>query len=185
MVKKSSPLGSDWRSLTLAHLIQRIQGKNDSLTMFSPFHSTDCLEHPGAHPAEPWLLAPSRCSEEPPVKTETLLNILWFDLDEISHQILLLFMAKYPQATESNFYPFSFRHKFAVFKVETASDGRAKGGKKSPSPAVKTALLIFMKRYETRTKEMFCWLFHSSLVLSTAFPLTIQLLEVISCWISF
>jgi len=75
-------------------------------------------------------------------------------------------MAKYPQATESNFYPFSFRHKFTVFKVETASDGRAKGGKKSLSPAVKTALLFFMKRYETRTKEMFCWQFHSSLVLS-------------------
>ena len=75
-------------------------------------------------------------------------------------------MAKYPQATESNFYPFSFRHKFAVFKVETASDGRAKGKKKkkSLSPAGKTALLIFMKRYETRTKELFCWLLHSSLV---------------------
>lgn len=39
-------------------------------------------------------------------------------------------MAKYPQATESNFYPFSFRHKFAVFKVETGSDGREKGRKK-------------------------------------------------------
>lgn len=167
MVKKSFPLGSDWRSFTLAHQVQTTQAKTDSLILFSPLGSTDCLEHPGVHPAEPWLLASSCCSEKPPAKTETLLNILWFDLDEISHQILLLFMAKYPQATESNFYPFSFRHKFAVFKVETASDGRAKGGKKSPSPAVKTALLIFMKRYETRTKEMFCWLFYSSLVLST------------------
>lgn len=100
----------------------------DSLTPFTSLHSTDCPGHPGVHPAEPWL---SLTAWKSPVKTKTLLNILWFDLDETSHQVLLLFMAKYPQATEFNFYPFSFRHKFAVFKVEAASDGRVKGEKKS------------------------------------------------------
>lgn len=141
-----------------------LSSENDSLTPSTSLRSTECPGHPGVHPAEPWLCLAAWKS---PVKTKTLLNILWFDLDETSHQVLLLFAAQYPQATESNFYPFSFRHKFAVFKVETASDGRVKR-EKSPSPAVKTALLIFMKRYETRTKEMFCWLFYSLLVLSTA-----------------
>lgn len=103
--------------------------KADSLTHSLPFMAQTALGILGCTQLSPgsWL-PPAACKS--PVKTETLLSILWFDLDETSHQVLLLFMAKYPQATESNFYPFSFRHKFAVFKVEMASDGRVKGKKK-------------------------------------------------------
>lgn len=57
-----------------------------------------------------------------------------------SPQILLLFMAKYPEAKYLNFHEFSFRHNFALFKAETASDGKEK--KKVLLPAVKTALLF-------------------------------------------
>lgn len=147
MAMKASPLGSDWRfllCLTLSHWEQRMQAKTWQSYPMLPLIAQTAPRRSG-HTS--WALAPASL-EESPVQTETLLNILWFALDEISHQIPLLFMAKYPQATESNFYPFSFRHKFAVFKVETGSDGREKGRKKkkSPSPAVKTALLIFMKR---------------------------------------
>lgn len=129
---KASPLGSDWRfllCLTLSHWEQRMQAKTWQSYPMLPLIAQTAPRRSG-HTS--WALAPASL-EESPVQTETLLNILWFALDEISHQIPLLFMAKYLQATESNFYPFSFRHKFAVFKVETGSDGREKGRKKKKS----------------------------------------------------
>lgn len=119
----------------------------DSLTPFPSLHSTDCLGHPGVHPAKPWL---PLAAWKSPLKTETLLNILWFDLHGTSHQVLLLFMAKYPQARESNFYPFSFRHKFAVSKWRWHR-WQSEGGKK-PSTSCENCPFNFHEKIWDKNK---------------------------------
>lgn len=165
MVKKSSPQGSDWGSHS-GTLDSENAGKKIP-KIFSPPHSTDCLEHPGMHPAEPWL---------PLTAQKSLLQKhrhCWIFSDLIWMKYLIRSCCSSWQNTHRQQSPIFTRSAsginllFSKWRQHQMAEQSGAGGK-SPSPAVKTALLIFVKRYETRTKETFCWLFPSSLVLSTA-----------------
>lgn len=57
--RRNPPLWVQTGDVSLWHIgFRECSQRNDRLFPFSPPHSTDCLEHSGVHPAEPWLPLP-------------------------------------------------------------------------------------------------------------------------------